>query len=258
MQGYNNPRKRKFAWDVAMEAKRRKTGGPAYKPVYRQSGGNTRGFVPRSFGTPLAVTERKYFDATRANLAFPDWSATAAGGELDPAANSLFNPVQGDDFNNRQGRKVTLLALKIRGTINVVLDNNQLAAVTTPSIRLLLVQDTQTNAAQLNSEDVVLTNANGFQNPAFFGRFRVLKDKFFLLPQAETTGINDNRNQNGYQKAFKMSIKFKKPVVIHYNSTNGGTVADVIDNSFHIIGGTTDVTMAPGIAYTVRGTFIDR
>lgn len=248
--------KRKRSGAPFVSNKRRKVRPSTTRVVIQ--GGNRRTFVARSYGNPLAVTERKYFDSTRAALAIPSWAATSANGELDPAvANCLFSPIQGDDFNNRTGRKVTVLAIKIRGTFNIPVNNDLLAATVTPTLRILMVQDQQTNAAQLNSEDVVTTNVYGFQNPAFFGRFKVIKDKFLKMPDPTRTGINDNMNLGGIQVPFKMNIKFKKPVIVHYNSTNGGTVADVIDNSFHLIGGCTDAAMTPSIAYTSRTVYMD-
>jgi len=251
-------KRKRYAWDVAKKYQKRRRITPGSTRLTVMQGGNTRTFVQRSYGSPLAITERKYFDASRAALAIPQWSATTAGGELDPATgNALFFPVQGDDYNNRQGRKVHVLAIKIRGTINIPVANDQVAAQVTPTIRLAVVQDTQTNSAQLNSEDVINSTMYGYQNPAFFGRFKVLKDKWFALPAPFRTWDGTNNQQSGYQKPFKMTIKFRKPVCVHYNSTNGGTVADVIDHSFHVIGGASDINLSPSIGYTVRTTFVD-
>lgn len=254
-------KRKRYAWDVAKQAsKRRRTRGTfASGPVRTViQGGNRRQFVTRSYGTPLAVTERKYYDTNLASTAFAAAGATFAGMELDPAtANTLFSPVQGDDYNNRQGRKVHVLAIKIRGMITYPVSDNQVAALVTPHLRILLVQDKQTNAAQLNSEDVIQTNMMGFQNPAFFGRFRVIKDKIVNFTDPMRSYDGTNIQQSGDQRFFKMKVKFAKPIIVHYNSTNGGTVADVIDNSFHLIGGSSDTGLAPSIAYRVRTTFVD-
>lgn len=254
-------KRKRYAWDVAKNAsKRRKTRGTFSSGPVRTviQGGNRRQFVSRSYGTPLAITERKYFDNNLASTAFTSGAATFAGCEMDPATqNCLFSPVQGDDYNNRQGRKVHVLAIKIRGMITYPISDNQVGALVTPHLRILLVQDKQTNAAQLNSEDVVQTNIMGFQNPAFFGRFRVIKDKIVNFTDPVRSWDGTNIQQSGDQRHFKMKVKFAKPVVVHYNSTNGGTVADVIDNSFHLLGATTDTGLAPAIAYRVRTTFVD-
>lgn len=222
-------------------------------------------FVPRSLGNPRAITERKYFDS-QCTISIPATTTNFASAEADPTTlNTLFAPTQGDDFNQRTGRKVQVLSIKIMGHINVSAQADQTAADNSSLIRLLLVQDKQTNATQLNSEDV-LTSGDGslavnyFQNPAFFGRFRVLKDKRIVIGNPSMSFDGTNIEQAGLIRPFKMSIKFRKPVVVHYNSTNGGTVADIVDNSFHVLAGTNNAgagTLTPQLNYKVRTTFID-
>lgn len=221
-----------------------------------------RTFVPRSVGTPLAITERKYFDSDTLSVALAQLTTNFAGGELDPAANSIFTPVTGDDFNNRTGRKVQVVNLKGNVRVDVPAQADQTAVDSACLIRLLLVMDRQTNAAQLNSEDVITSGAGAgatlmFQNPAFFGRFRVLKDKRITLHPVVAAYDGANVEQGGVTRHFKFNIKFKKPVVVHFNGTNGGTIADIIDNSFHLIGGTSNSTMAPTVVAKWRTTFLD-
>lgn len=225
--------------------------------------------VPRSFGTPRAITERKYFDTQLAGTALADGGGTSwAGGELDPAAgaNTLFVPTTGDDFNNRTGRKVQVIALKLRGRVSCAAQTAQATADNSSACRLILVMDKQTNGAQLNAEDVI--NSGGatqsllmYQNPAFFGRFRVLKDKMYTLQNpsmAPNTAAGGTIQQSGLNLNFKMNIKFKKPVVVHFNSTNGGTVADIVDNSFHLIGLTNNTALVPTVEYKCRTVFLDQ
>lgn len=211
----------------------------------------------------IVVTERKYFDSEVSAVALVSSATAWAGMEFDPTTlNTLFAPVTGDDFNNRSGRKVQVLGIKIKGHINIQAQSDQVAADNAALIRILLVQDQQTNAAQLNSEDVITSGAASaaidmFQNPAFFGRFRVLQDRFFSLQSPSITFDGTNIEQSGLVRPFKMNIRFTKPVVVHFNATNGGTVADIIDNSFHIIANSTSIQTAPTINYKCRTTFID-
>lgn len=229
-------------------------------------GGRQRSFVQRSLGNPLAITERKYFSSIRAITALGDASAavTWAGFEADPATlNTLFAPTQGDDYLNRDGRKVQILAIKIKGIFTVAGQADQTGADDGALIRVALVQDKQTNAAQLNAEDVLVGVGNAglnilnFQNAAFFGRFKVLKDKFYTLQNPNATYDGTNIEAMGLVKSFKMNHKFRKPVIIHFNGTNGGTVADIIDNSFHIIAAANNVELVPAMGYQCRVTFID-
>lgn len=228
------------------------------QPMQIQQGPPQRAFVPRSLGTPLAITERKYFDAALAATAIPVGLATAAAGEMDPAANTLFSPTTGDDFNNRTGRKCQVLKVKVKGNIAVAAQADQTAMDVAGWGRIVLVQDMQTNAAQLNSEDVInVIGIFGYQNPAFFGRFRVLKDKTFRLPMPQTSWDGTNIEQAGFHMPFKMSHNFKKPVTVHFNATNGGTVADIVDNSFHVLAFVSTVALAPTLQYHSRVIFAD-
>lgn len=251
--------KRKATIVVEKPQKRVKTG----LTIVKATGGPQRQFVPRALGTPLAITERKYFDTEVSAVALAQLTTNFASAEVDPTTlNTLFAPVTGDDFNNRTGRKVQVIGLKLSVRVDCAAQADQTAVDSAAMVRLLVVQDRQTNAAQLNSEDVITSGAaNGatlmFQNPAFFGRFRVLKDKRLMFHPVVAAFDGTNVEQGGVQKYFKVNIKFKKPVVVHFNGTNGGTVADIVDNSFHVIGGCSNNSMAPTITYKARTTFVD-
>jgi len=244
--------------------KRKRSGKDKGRATKRKkTGGISRTFVARSAGTPLAITERKYFDSQlNAGTVAADLSSWA-GMEQDPATlATLFAPIQGDDYLNRQGRKVQVLALKIRGFIDCPAQTNQTAADTHQLVRLILLIDKQTNATQLNSEDVITSGTGNvaiemFQNPAFFGRFKILKDKSFIMQNPTIAYDGTNIEQSGICREFKWNIKFRKPVVIHFNSTNGGSVADIVDNSFHMIANSNNTALGSRLSYKCRTTFID-
>lgn len=224
-----------------------------------KTGGTTRSFVPRSLGTPLALTERKYADYQLTNTAIVSGVGTAAGAELDPATQlNLCSPTAGDDYNQRGGRSIQVLAIRVRGFITIAAQVDQTAIDVCPAVRIVLVQDRQTNSAQLNSEDVITTHGfYGPQNPSFFGRFQVLKDKTINLRMPSVSYDGTNMEQAGTHTAFKINHKFKVPVEVHFNSTNGGTVADIVDNSFHILGFASDTGMVPQLRYFSRVVFMD-
>lgn len=257
-----------------MKRRRSSTFGVQKRPKKRvrvttttiSQGGRQRRFVQRSLGNPLAITERKYYTNYLSNTAIVSFAAgtTWAGMELDPATqNCLFSPSTGDEYNTRDGRKVQVLGIKIKGLITVPGQTDQTGADDGAMVRLALVLDKQTNATQLNAEDVfggvavAAVNFAQFQNPAFFGRFKVLKDKTYVIQNPSTTYDGTNIEANGLVKAFKLSHKFRKPLIVHFNGTNGGTIADIIDNSLHLIGGANNVELVPNISYQVRTTFID-
>jgi len=230
--------------------------------------------VTRTSGAAV-IGEMKYFDCTLETAAISALNTTWVAGTMqDPATTvnlgsaavatplCLFVPTVGAALNQRIGRKVKVLKIKLNGQILVPTQAAQAAADTPTFIRILLVQDMQTNAAQMTGA-ALMNNGSGaqnticsFQNPDNFGRFRVLKDKRIILESPNT--FNDaaaTGAQYGLQRAFKMNINFKMPVEVHFNATNGGTVADIVDNSFHIVCGATNISLAPTLTYYSRVCF---
>jgi hypothetical protein len=210
------------------------------------------GTVARTRGV-YGQGEMKYYD-TRFLGPIPI-SANWTGTEIDPTASvegtpvatplGLVQPVQGAAINQRIGREINLFKLKIRGVINLTSFTDQADFLAPMLVRLLLVQDQQTNASQAQGEQVMdnSTDANGyalaFQNLSNFGRFRVLKDKVMVFgpPQYGAGDLAAGAQTtfgNAVGRSFKINYNFKEPVKIRFNATNAGTVADVIDNSFHL------------------------
>lgn len=240
--------------------KRRQTAQAKRKAPFKK-----RRTVPVNKTLVRVVPERKYFESIRTGLALIQSTTNWTGAELNPATlNCLFAPVQGDDIANRQGRKVQVLQIRISGQIGVPPQSGQISSDIASIIRLHLVQDLQSNGVQLNASNVFGAAVAGepidmFQNTAFFGRFKVLKTLKFVMENPnfiEHTAAADILQQ-GLAHIFKMNVKFMKPVVVHYNSNNLGTIADVVDNSFHVIGLCSSSQLAPAIAYRCRTTFVD-
>lgn len=237
---------------------------------YRQNRRNTRinkyrSFVPRTMG-PFAQTESKYFDSFLDSTAIAegiDWTGT----ELDPTSLSLFTPIEGSDIDNRIGRKVSLYKLSLRGLISSSALSDQADILAVPFVRLILFMDMQTNGTQAQGEQVmsspgttsIFLNVNTFQNPANFGRFRVLRDKTYKLgiSTAQTDGTNTS-SQAHPVVPFKMTVKFNTPIDIRFNATSGGTIGDIVDNSFHLIGTKSSAAYASIIAYQCRGYYKDK
>lgn len=221
--------------------------------------------IQRPPGNPRALTERKYFDSTVDNVAMTDISLSWASARLDPTTlSTLFAPTQGDSYNNRDGRKVLLAGIRINWQCDIATQTNQSAADAGSKVRLLLVQDLQTNGVQLNSEDVITSGSAKagvcmHQNPAYFGRFKVWKDKVFVMenPAMTNNASATTIQQNGLTRFGKWKLNFKKPIPINYNTGNAGTVADIVDNSFHIIGGYAG-GLTPNFSAHIRCIFLDR
>jgi len=212
----------------------------------------TRTTVARTRGWAGVATEMKYFDTYKASTnltATADWSTS----RMDPAADTLFSPAQGDDIINRTGRKAKIVSVKVRGQVRMI------AGLTTAAqkCRIMLVLDKQTNGAAVQGSSVlgVLSGAPGtengvniFMNPANFGRFIILKDKTFITQPSDALGN---------YRIFNFKFTFKGEIMTNFNVNGAGTVADIVDNSLHIYANCNEVTGQPQIAYFCRVGFVD-
>lgn len=131
---------------------------------------------------------------------------------------------------------------------------------------MLLVQDMQTNATQAQGEQIMTDptandakNAiSAFQSLDNLGRFRVWRDKTYVLQNpnmTNDTGATGGVVQQGLIKPFKMSLKFKKPISVRFNATNGGTISDIVDNSWCVYATTTNAALVPRITYNARACY---
>lgn len=224
--------------------------------------------VPRTVGW-VGHGEKKYFDFgvnAAAVGSAATWGATgitvtnSAGGV---ATWSLATPVQGAGINQRIGRKIKLHAIRIRGIAVAIDQAAKGAAVQMPTMRIMLVQNMQTNATVANGSDVIQNPTGGaaplnaiqaFQNLATLGQFKVLKDK--ILSVRNSVAVNNAAagtvSQTYNDIEFRMNKKFRKPVIIHFNATNAGTYADVVDHSFGLIA-LADSAASPGFNLTLEG-----
>jgi len=197
--------------------------------------------------------------------------ATWAGCEIDPfnaavGAQLCIGLVPpGTGYFQRIGRRIRVRKLRIRGEIEVPLQANQTAADQAGLVRIVLYQDKQTGGVQAQAEEVlgasesmdVQNDGQAIhvpQNPINFGRFRVLYDKTFKLTPPPISYDGTNVEQAGFSVPFKINVKCDVP--INFNQTNGSTVADIVDNSFHVIAATTS-GLNCSLSYVCRMVFED-
>lgn len=249
-----------------------KAGNFSYAPVKPRAGYDS---VPRTRGAQV-TGEMKYYDSENSGTAVAAVTTTwVAGTIVDPLTSvnlgavavanplSLCCPTVGAALNQRIGRHIKVMKIKISGTIQCIPQTAQSTADANSIIRLILVQDQQTNSAQmtpaqlLNDASAIQSTIHSYQNPNNFGRFRVLKEKKYAIANLNYAGSPTANDviQAGQVIRFKFNHRFAKPVSVQFNATNGGTVADIVDNSFHIICGTTSVQMATNISYYARVSY---
>lgn len=211
--------------------------------------------VPRTTGGQTQG-ESKYFDTRLALTSIPSVAAWT-GTEFDPTTfNTLCVPTVGSAVNQRIGREIKVHKIKINGHIRTAKIDAAVALDAT-HIRIALVQDTQTNATQMQGEQVFTATITTdeapltFQNIDNFGRFRVLKDKHITLQDPNLFGAT-GADVNGLVRPFKFSVKFNNPISVRFNATNGGSVADIVDNSFHVVANSSNVDLVPQLSYLCR------
>lgn len=227
--------------------------------------------VARTRGASV-TGEMKYYDTELGLTAIPasvDWTAT----ELDPSTTQepvpvatplgLFQPTIGSGVNQRIGKSCKVLGIKLNGLINVPQQADQTTTDAGLTCRVILYQDMQTNSAQAQGEQLMTdptTNSaavavNTFQNINNFGRFRVLKDKFYTFNPPTITYDGTNIEQMGALRQFKFKKRFKNPIIVRFNATNAGTIGDIVDNSFHVIANCNNAGLVPSLAYNCRVTY---
>jgi len=208
--------------------------------------------------------EVKFFDTAVDAVALTS-PATAEGGEVDPTALPaatlcLFSPSQGTGDQNRTGRRTTMKSVQISGQVVVPTQADQAAADNACQVFIALVHDKHTNSAQLNSEDV-FTNlgaaalaASPLRDMGQSTRFAVLKTwKMNLNTPNMGSGDGTLLDQGGAIRRFEGFVKLNNMRVEHV--ANGGTIADIQDNSLHMIAYTSSTALAPTIAYNARVRF---
>lgn len=205
--------------------------------------------------------EKKFQDGALATTAL---SATWTGGEVDPATFLGFTSIaQGDGESQRDGRQCKITGIQITGQIFNGSAESAAAPVDGTFVRLILVHDTQTNGAQVNAEDVMVTgvgaDANGYRNLQYLKRFVVLKDKKFVLNRSNQTneGAANLFAAPVQYTNFKMNVKFNKDggLLVNYTGTTG-VIANVTDNSVHLIACYGGAGVAPYITYNYRTRFV--
>jgi len=205
--------------------------------------------------------EKKFFDTFKTTTVIAN-PANCTGGELDPATDNCLNGVvQGDGESNRDGKNYIIKSLHFNGRVVTNSQNNKTVGWIPPSVFIAIVLDTQTNGAQLNSEDVYTnplgssaTNTCLQRNLQYSSRFRVLKTwkLDFNDPPFSWDGTDlESCGQSQSIEAHLDNLNIKVSC-----SATTGTVAAITDNSLHVIGFTTNGTETVNLCYNSRIRFM--
>ncbi len=187
--------------------------------------------------------ENKFLDMSRVAIALTEPS-NATGGEVSPTTLLCLNAMaQGDTASSRDGHVIVMTSIHITGVIKQAPIDSVAIGEESPKGVVYLVMDTQTNGAQLDSENVfhnqgatVALCDHPVRDLTFGRRFVILKKWRFNFAGKEVyTGedaTSTTVNRIGSSIGFEMHRKFRIPV--RYND-GSATVASIVDNSLHLI-----------------------
>lgn len=236
---------------TAIRKRRRKRAPRGRAPIRRRRNLRIGGFLG---------IEIKFYDKFLTNTALIA-PTDAAGGELDPSATTSLNTVvQGNGEQQRDGRNIIMKSIQLRGTIRVAQQANQTLADLSPVCVIYIVLDQQTNGAQLNSEDVFTNPAgsgqqatNVYRNLEFSKRFSIIAKKVVRFPTPTLAYDGTNIEQSGIDVPFEI-YKDLPNIKTNYSGTTEN-IANIVDNSIHVVGYCSDNSLAPRISYISRLRF---
>lgn len=205
--------------------------------------------------------ETKFYDTflVAAALTSP---TDASGGEHDPSATIVLNSVtQGDGESQRDGRKINMKSISINGVVFQAAQANQTAVDFYPTVYIALVLDSQTNGATIASENVFCNpsaNAGGaanvYRNLQYSRRFKVLRSLTITPPQGQPVYDGTNIEVSGTTTPWRMDVKLPNIPVTYTGTTE--SVANITDNSLHVVAYTNGTDSGVGITYNARLRFV--
>ena len=225
-----------------------------YRPTYVRPG---YGAIGRTPGGGV-LGEMKYFDTAVSNKSLASNQTWVSTVHNPPTINTLCAPTVGAAFNQRIGKEINILKLKIRGWFIMKSTDGYNTGVSPAVVRYGVFQDMQTNGTQADGNLVMTPTSSAtqapftFQNVDNFGRFKVLKDKTALLQDPNIVGDAAAHDVNGKAAPFKISLKFRQPIKMRFNNVNGGTIADIIDNSLHFFANGNSGSFVLAVDYLCR------
>lgn len=176
------------------------------------------------------------------------WTTAVTAGATD--SDALNTPQQGDGETQRTGRNINQKSIMVRGEIEIPNVEGSNSTIGDTTVTCLLVLDQQTNGAQFEGNDLMLSNANpdslGFRNLEFTTRFKILKRKvIYMKPNFVNEGAVQLFANGPAIKEFSMYYKFPQGLKTQYCGTTQA-IANIVDNSLHFImianGATTTAT----------------
>jgi len=158
------------------------------------------------------------------------------------AALNVFDPVQGDDIQNRRGRSVLVKKINLRLTFRIesqLWDTGGGLQRTPPSVRYVVYVDKFPNGASSTADQVFLSTGSSnepvdfFRNVLYTDRFYVLDDRTFTMnPQMYYDSSLPGAMSGQITKVVHIELPCE--ILARYNAGNAGSVADCIENYIYL------------------------
>lgn len=224
------------------------------KPVQkrRKSVSDIIPFSPKQFGSgydPKSVSlrkpppnlEKKWFDVT-ANTS--SWNAAGSGLPCHLGYDSLVRIPQGDNGDHRNGNKIMVTNVTLRGTCQCVESSNATFTSTTPGdvyFRWFVIIDTQCNGAFPAVTDIFEETPTGGEQFDIFnsllesGRYKVLMDKYVRVPAAAPMYNSASGHTHVPNRLIHFNKSFKLNLPIHYSDGTANMAAVRTNNIFMLV-----------------------
>lgn len=192
--------------------------------------------------------EVKYFDQAYAatTLSAPTTPDNTLRADI-PTQLCLNAVSQGDGPSNRDGKKIRMRSLYIKGLVYRQGYEDQPAPEEPVGAYVAVVLDRQTNAAQLtpaqvftNAAGASLSNISLFRNLEYNDRYRILRDGTFLFNAGPQSAYAlDKISNGGLIRRFEWYIPLNLDVLFNTTTPTAATVASIVSNSIGVIAGAT-------------------
>ncbi len=210
----------------------------SYRPGYRACGSMVAGDARKALTIAKSIkrlinVEVKNFDVQLTGTAITD----------TPLITQLSNIPQGDGVSARDGAQCKMIGLELSFALN-----QSTSSAGGTQIRVMLVQDKQTNQAIYTAADLLedVTQSDALVSPRNLDnmrRFSVLLDRTWVLNIAGVTNI--------LYKHY-----FKKDVLLRFDASTP-SIADLTQNSMSLLLVGNEVTNDPTITLFARLRYVD-
>jgi len=226
---------------------------PGRSPYRLMPGLQTSGFLG---------LESKFWDTSFSRSVLPVNAASPSNGNLG----CISTVGQGDGPELRKGHQFTITRVELHCYVEVLPTAAMAAPVTGSDVYVALVLDTQTNGAQCLSQDVfknILGSETGageycqtclHMNLLNEPRFRVLRDYHLSFPPQPLCWNGATYGLNGDNRTFQLD--FDCNIRVHCTSGTTPSIANIVDNSLHVMAFAFTAGEGVAVAFNSRIRFV--